>query len=299
MSYSYLRLVSADIVYDGDNKAEVTFARTKAASRCVLVGLGAWGSVNGRIHKHELLSIKAGTTEFVRNGRTNLALVAHGPFEKFDAVSNPRGPGMAYFPGSHPLRLNGGLCGAIPMFAGEPLTIAIQQIVAGNPLMKLIAYAVELPKEGEDADVDAFWEGLLKNVGALGIYGNKKTYNAALVSNRQTVEVKDTLPVRRVFVDGLPVVNADASFDAAEYLAATVQVSSNEQPGHASLPEPCSMVFGADSLHVSDLTRECSSYVELTSPATGGTPRTWYLVTWFETRAPESVPMFKGPAAIG
>lgn len=291
------------VAYDANSVFEAVFRTTNAKARVLMLGMMAFATTAGRLQKHELQLLQVGSKPYLHGGPTNLALIANTSYEKLDGASNPAPLQAGHFPGSLPLLENGRRCGVIPIPGGEKVRATIKMMVASSELSKIALECCQIPDEGVSAEWDALWDKLTRDVGNVSFYASKTAYADALTDERLTAILKDHA-ARRYTPRGIVVVDSTYALDATEYGAATVRVQASHKNGnpHSDDAEPAPVVFGHagfdnDSKFVCDLERNEESQIDLTSPCTSGTARTWYTLTPFEGREKDSEREYGGPAA--
>lgn len=291
------------VAYDSSNVFEAVFRKTSAGVRVLIFNMLAFGTTAGRVQKHELRSLRVGPKPYLHGDPTNLALVASTSYEVVDGGSAPAPLQAAAWPGSIPLLENGRRCGVIPVPGGEQVRAEIKMMVASSELTHLAIECCQLPEPGVSPELDELWDRLTRDVGNISFFGNKKAYTDALTDHRLTQTQRDQA-TRRYGPRGIVVVDSTYALDATEYTAATVRVQGSAKHGnpHSDDDEPAPLVFGHagfdnHSKFTLDMKREEQSVIDITSPATSGTARTWYTCTPFEGREEDSAVEYGGPAA--
>lgn len=292
------------VAYDANNVFEALFRKTNAKARVLVFGLVAFATTAGRVQKHELQELKVGSKHYLHGGPTNLALLASTAYEVLDGASNPAPLQAGRFPGSVPLLENGRRCGVIPVPGNEQVAARIKMMVSSADLSHLAIECCQIPDEGVSEEWDQFWDKLLRDVGNVSFYANKEGgYTDPLTDERYTAAMKDAA-ARRYTPRGIVVVDSTYALDATEFTAATLRVQASHKQGnpHSDTAEPAPLVLGHagfdnDSKFTADLAKEEQSIIDLTSPATSGTARTWYFLTPFEGREKDAPLEYGGPAA--
>lgn len=301
--------VPLDYTGTSSDEAVAIPRKTSAGRRCALFNIEAFSRTAGRVQKHEIQEFTVANANYLRGDPCNLALVASSAYEKLNAALNGQPQIRAHWPGTQPVLEGGQAAGVIPVPPGAEIRVKLKMLAAGQELDYLVFNFVQLPDEDELADkelqavFDRLWARWMSGVGVTVFYSNKKAYSAALSASRQSSLLRETR-ARRGSPRGIVVATATGVFDATEFLASSVEISSNEQRDRprADVAEPAALALGHagfenHSRYAQDMREGKTSTIDLTAPASGGTARTWYFLTPFETLEADRPTEYAGPSA--